>query len=224
MNPKDAVYPMLRSVVNSLAESDPSIRKMPDSMDPGTLLSEIGIDATNLPEILAELKERLAGKELKLGRLFDSEELNQSTVGELVGVVMSNLEGSPYRKIVVYVDDEEENLFVFKRRFQKKLDIVTFSDPREALAYIQSNPSVGLVITDEVMPGLGGNQLCDEVKKVKPFMKFILITGNPDQDDNLMYRTLRGSRFYDYLQKPVDFESRGEEILNTITGLIEFNW
>jgi DNA-binding NtrC family response regulator len=81
-----------------------------------------------------------------------------------------------------------------------------------------------LVITDEVMPKLSGNELCDAVKKSKPNLKFILITGNPNHDSDLMYLTLRKNRFYEFINKPVDFENKAEEYFSMIQSLIEFDW
>src|SRR5690606_37783 len=121
--------------------------------------------------------------------------------------------------LVVYVDDEEENLFVFRRKFGKRINLRTYSDPREALAFVLENPDVVLVLTDEVMPGMTGNQLCDEIHKSKPFLKLILITGNPGGDENLLHRSLRFGRFYDFINKPLDFEKRGEdyfEVMNKV--------
>ena len=79
-----------------------------------------------------------------------------------------------------------------------------------------------LVITDEVMPGMSGNELCDAVHETKPLMKFILITGNPNSDGDLMYRALRRNRFFEFFNKPVDFESKGEEYLTLINRIIAF--
>jgi DNA-binding NtrC family response regulator len=127
----------------------------------------------------------------------------------------------PYRNpIVVYVDDDPDCLFIFERKFGRRLHLKMFTQPKEALAFILASPEVALVITDEVMPGLSGNQLAEELMKYKPNMKIILITGNPNHDADLMYNSLRRGRFYEFIQKPVDFESRGEEYYNLIQGLI----
>jgi DNA-binding NtrC family response regulator len=126
--------------------------------------------------------------------------------------------------MVVYVDDEEENLFIFKRKFGKKLNLNTFSDPIKALEFIQNSEDVRLVITDEVMPKMSGNELCDRVHLTKPLLRFVLITGNPNSDGDLMYRALRKNRFYEFINKPVDFDTKGDEYLGMIQGLLNFNW
>jgi CheY-like chemotaxis protein len=224
MNRQDRIYEILRDVVNSHSERDPGITPLPAVMAGERKLTELGIDITTLPEIARDLKDRLGGKDLRLDHLYNTEEMNLCSISGFLSILEASLSPSIDRNLVVYVDDEEENIFVFKRQFGKSLNLKTFTNPTEALRFIKSNEEVGLVITDEVMPGLRGNELCDEVQKVKPNMKFILITGNPNQDADLMYSSLRGNRFFDFLQKPVDFSARGGEILNMIQGIIHFSW
>ena len=48
--------------------------------------------------------------------------------------------------MVVYVDDEEENLFIFKRRFGKDFPIKTFSDPHEALSFIKVSAAMNFPV------------------------------------------------------------------------------
>jgi hypothetical protein len=51
-------------------------------------------------------------------------------------------------------------------------------------------------------------------------MKFILITGNPNSDDDLMYRSLRKSRFYEFINKPIDLEKKGDEYLKMFQDIV----
>lgn len=147
-----------------------------------------------------------------------------TTLRHLIDHVTSSLSYHVSSPEVVYVDDEEENLFIFKRKFGKKIGLVTFSDPVAAKNYILSAPNVVLVLTDEVMPILTGNQLRDQVHQKKPYLKFILITGNPGHDQDLMYRTLRGDRFFDFFLKPLDLEGKGEEYLQVISQVLNGNF
>jgi DNA-binding NtrC family response regulator len=155
---------------------------------------------------------------------LSQETLNSLNLGQFLGILSEALLPAGRTPVVVYVDDEEENIFVFKRKYGKRLNLQTFTDPLQALAFIHSDPNVTLVITDEVMPKLSGNGLCDEVHKVKPAVKFILITGNPNSDEDLMYNSLRRNRFYEFINKPVDFEGKGEEYFNMIQSLMLFEW
>jgi CheY-like chemotaxis protein len=218
------VYSILRDIVGTFALSDPQIKTLPESINSGELVSQFGLDIVSLPEILEEFQNRFQGKDLRLGDLLSPETLNALTLGRLLVELSRSLKATNQNRITVYVDDEEENLFVFKRKFGRQLRLQTFTDPVEALTFICNTPDVGLIITDEVMPKLSGSMLCEEVKKVKPNLKFILITGNPNHDNDLLYTSLRKNRFYEFINKPVDFDAKGEEYLAMIQGLLDFDW
>jgi DNA-binding NtrC family response regulator len=167
-----------------------------------------------------DLEERLDGRRLDMENFLVPEAFYDVTIGQILDYIEDRVALRRKKSIVVYVDDEEENLFIFRRKFGKDFNLKLFSDPQEALEFIKSNNNVALVITDEVMPGLRGNKLCEEVRKAKPFMKFILITGNPENDENLMYKSLRRGRFYEFIQKPVDFDGKRDEYLELINSII----
>lgn len=220
----ESLYRMIRDISAGMAAKDSGLRPLPESIDPDALLADMGLDLAALPDLATELKKRLGNRDLGLERIIDPATINGLTVGRFLERVRSSLLSSADRPLIVYVDDEIQNLFVFTRKFGKRLNLKTFTDPEEALAFIKAEDSVALVITDEVMPKMTGNKLCDEVQKVKPKMKFVLITGNPNNDEDLLYKTLRRNRFYEFLNKPLDLEGKGEEYFNMIEGLITYDW
>ena len=209
-------YEILKEIIVSLAARGEKVKPLPDAMQPEATLDQSGVDLIAFSEISEELHRRFNGKDFHLASFLVPDEYYYLTVGKFVNLVSSAFKTAAKGKEVVYVDDEEENLFVLKRKLGKRLNLVTFTNSSEALDYIRKSENVGLVITDEVMPNLSGNQLCDEVHKTKPLMKFILITGNPNNDDDLMYRALRKNRFYEFFNKPLDFDKRGEEYFEMI--------
>jgi CheY-like chemotaxis protein len=205
------LYGIIKEIIAKLSSRDPSYSALPETLDPETSLDDLGLDITTLPEVVADLESRLGGRDLKLGGILNPSDLNTMSIGDLLKQVGLSLAAGRKNPITVYVDDEEENIFVFKRKYGKRLNLKTFTSPTEALAFIKASDDVALVITDEVMPGMGGNELCDAVHAFKPLMKFVLMTGNPNSDGDLMYRSLSRNRFYDFINKPVDFEKKGEE-------------
>jgi CheY-like chemotaxis protein len=220
MNRED-IYLLLRSAVEDIRKEDDEIESLPlELSEEDKLLSSYNFDISSLGQLQRLIESRLDGRNLNFECFMIPENFYKFTIKNILDEISNVTAPVQKNPIVVYVDDEEENLFIFKRKFSKDLNIKTFTNPAEALAFIVSNQDVALVITDEVMPGLKGNQLCDEVHKVKPFMKFILITGNPENDSDLMYNTLRKNRFFEFFQKPVDFDKKREEYLNMIKGII----
>lgn len=216
----EEIYEVVRNIVTSDTSFGETSANLPSKLDRSVPLSDLGLDVVTLPDLIHELKRRLDGKDLGLDDLLGPEEMNTATLGILVDRIASSFKPDSADPIVVYVDDEEENLFIFKRKFGKRLNLKTFSDSREAAEFIIANGDVRLVITDEVMPNLSGNELCDLVHKSKPFMKFILITGNPNSDGDLMYKSLRKNRFFEFINKPLDLEGKGDEYFGTIASLI----
>lgn len=221
---RDEIYKVLQTISVELSTSDDTIQQLPQNPSWASSLEELQIDILSAQEYLQILESRIPSKLFRVPPGL----IEKLHTFENLGVFCDYLIGKGFQKRkdleVVYVDDEPENLFIFKRKYGKRLNLKTFENPIEALEYILKNPKVGLVITDEVMPKLSGNELCDAVKKSKPNLKFILITGNPNHDSDLMYLTLRKNRFYEFINKPVDFENKAEEYFSMIQGLVEFDW
>ena len=212
------IYDVLRSIVECLSRGNHAFPPLPDAFDPEASIRSLGLDQRTLPPILEELRVRLEGRDVRLD--LSPEDFATLRLKPLILKIHAKIKNPAQHPVVVYVDDEEENLFVFKRWFGKELNLATFTSSPAALAYIRSEASVGLVITDEVMPELSGNALCTAVHRFKPFLKFILITGNPNQDQDLLYNSLRYNRFYEFLSKPLDFQKQGKEYLALIKSLV----
>jgi CheY-like chemotaxis protein len=213
-------YDILKEITQSMALRGEHIKSLPEARSQDQPLEASGIDLIAFSDITEELKQRFQGKNFHLDQYLLPEEFRYLTMGKLLSLITNSFVTSVRNPQLVYVDDEEENLFIFKRKFGNKVNLKTFGDPLAALAYIKSEESVSLVITDEVMPVMGGNALCDEVHKAKPMLKFILLTGNPNNDDDLLYRSLRQSRFYEFISKPVDLDGKGGEYLKMFQDIL----
>lgn len=226
---QDRVLDILREVFAKLARENPSFSPQPPTLDADTPLDALRINESNIAEVAKELRHRLGGIALNVEMMYLMQKGFQSTaagtnryrtLGDMASHIQASLHHGIPNPLVVYVDDEEENLFVFRRKYGKRFNLRTYSNPAEALAFILDNPEVVLVLTDEVMPGMTGNQLCDNIHKSKPFLKLILITGNPGGDENLLHRSLRFGRFYDFINKPLDFERKGEEYFEVMDRVL----
>jgi len=224
---------VLREAFVGLSRTNTGIKAPKENFSEATELAELGITESNIGDLGEELRARLGGVALNVELLWrmhhqskvpTSAESSYTNIGAMLRHIKSNLTHGIVEPMVVYVDDEEENIFIFRRKFSKQLKIKAFCDPFEALEFIKNEPSVTLVLTDEFMPGMRGNDLCDAVHNIKPLIKFILITGNPSGDDNLMHRTLRHGRFQDFFNKPLDLENKGDIYLQSITECLNGAW
>jgi CheY-like chemotaxis protein len=215
---------VVQDVFLSLQSRGAIMRDFSSPPNESQLVSDFGLDLVAFSDFKDELENRLGGRDLDLTRFLIPEEFNTLTLRALLAHIQSKSNLVLPQPLIVYVDDEEENLFVFRGKYGKRFNLKTFTDPLAALEFIRTDSNVVLVITDEVMPNLSGNMLCDEVQKVKPAIKFILITGNPNNDHDLLYNSLRKNRFYEFISKPVDFEKKGEEYFQMIQGILHFSW
>lgn len=78
-------------------------------------------------------------------------------------------------------------------------DVATAANGEEALNLVRETP-FDTVVSDIMMPGIGGLELLREVKKITPSIGFVLITGYGNVRDAVTAMRHGAS---DYLQKPV---------------------
>ena len=109
--------------------------------------------------------------------------------------------GSPPRFLLV--DDEKEFVQTLSDRLQTRdLDSVIAYDGEEALSYIEKDePDV--MVLDLKMPGVNGMDVLRKVKKERPHVEVIILTGHGSEKDKATALELGA---FAYLEKPVDIE------------------
>ena len=110
---------------------------------------------------------------------------------------------------VLYIDDEINNLNSFKAAFRRDFEIYTASSAKEGRK-ILDNYEIGVIITDQRMPGTLGTELLAQVVKEYPDQIRILLTGFSDID--AIKDAINRGQIYHYLQKPWN----DEEVKKTI--------
>ncbi len=107
---------------------------------------------------------------------------------------------NPQERILI-VDDEAEVRSILLRYLENEgADCVSSPDAMDALNKIR-NQYFSLVISDVMMPGMSGMELLRLVKKQKPEMAFIMITGL--MDIHTAVESLRIGA-YDFITKPFE--------------------
>jgi len=99
---------------------------------------------------------------------------------------------------LLFVDDEEINLLLFKMSFSGHYNIMTTDSPLKALEMIKEN-NIKVVITDYKMPVMNGMELILEIKKIQPKIIFIILSGYFEAEVNLEREMI-----YKYVMKPWD--------------------
>ena len=84
---------------------------------------------------------------------------------------------------VLFVDDERDLTGIAQRGLGRfGYNVRVFNEPREALAVFRAEPNgFDVVITDMTMPGLTGDVLATEIKRLRPDIPIILVTGYSDK-------------------------------------------
>jgi len=100
---------------------------------------------------------------------------------------------------VLYVDDEINNLNSFKAAFRRDFDIYTAHSAREGRKILDTN-EIGVIITDQRMPGMTGIEFLESIIPVYPDTIRILLTGFSDM--NAVMDAINRGQVYKYLVKP----------------------
>jgi len=111
-----------------------------------------------------------------------------------------NRENMPENKItVLYVDDEENNLFSFKATFRIKYNVLIALSGDEALKILEAN-RVHIIITDQRMPEMTGVEFLERVLERYPDPMRILLTGYADM--GAVVDAVNKGKIFHYLAKP----------------------
>lgn len=126
--------------------------------------------------------------------------------------------GYDYRRYaILYVDDEERTLKNFRKAFENEFSVVTASSVREALQVIdERGDKVGVVITDQRMPGATGVDLLGKLRQSRPQIVRILATAYADIESAI--GAVNSGAIYKYVVKPWDLQ----ELHGTLLRAVEF--
>jgi response regulator RpfG family c-di-GMP phosphodiesterase len=115
---------------------------------------------------------------------------------------------------ILYVDDEENNLFSFKATFRIKYKVLVAISGEEALKILEAK-KVHVIITDQRMPEMTGVDFLEKVLEKFPDPMRILLTGYADM--NAVVDAVNKGKIFHYLAKPWN----EEELDMTITRAYE---
>ncbi|MCK4887997.1 MAG: response regulator transcription factor [Planctomycetes bacterium] len=105
------------------------------------------------------------------------------------------------KKRIFFVDDEPQIRKIVQRTIERHgYDVICFEDGMSCLDEL----SVGdcdLLITDVNMPGLDGIELLEKVKKIRPLLDVLIVTGYGDIP--MAVRAVKNGA-YDFIEKPLD--------------------
>jgi len=102
---------------------------------------------------------------------------------------------------ILYVDDESDNLVVFKAAFRRHYNIYTANSAKEGMA-ILSQFDIQLIITDQRMPGITGVEFLKSAVRKHPKLIRMILTGYSDIE--VVIQSINQGHVYRYITKPWD--------------------
>lgn len=102
---------------------------------------------------------------------------------------------------ILYVDDEEINLRVFKTTFEDEFVVFTAKSGDEGVKIFEEN-EIDLIITDQRMPQMTGVEFLKKIIDLNPEPNRILLTGFSDIE--ALSSAVNEGKIYQYINKPWD--------------------
>jgi two-component system cell cycle sensor histidine kinase/response regulator CckA len=116
--------------------------------------------------------------------------------------------------ILLVDDDKDVREFLGQVLLTEGYSVIQASSGHQAWErFVQNQDDFDLVITDIVMPGLLGSDLAARILEIKPFMKFLFISGNAPPKSTL--EMIEGKNF---LSKPFKVSELFDAIQHVLTG------
>ncbi|MDA8164103.1 MAG: response regulator [Desulfobacteraceae bacterium] len=117
---------------------------------------------------------------------------------------------------IMVVDDVEDAALVVRRILEKKGHVVAaFTDEDEALRHAAAE-EIDLAVLDVKLRKLEGIDVLAELKKLRPAVKVILLTGYPTPEGERRARTLGVAA---YCVKPIDKQELEEKVEEALGGV-----
>src|ERR1700761_8971977 len=101
---------------------------------------------------------------------------------------------------ILYVDDEQDNLVGFKASLRYDYTVFTALNVAQGIEYLNSNPDIKVVISDQRMPGKTGVGFFEEIRTSHPLPVRILLTAYADID--AIIGAINKGNIFRYVRKP----------------------
>ena len=112
---------------------------------------------------------------------------------------LDKTEITEFKAPILYVDDEESNLRIFKTTFKRHYQVFTALSGAEGLEILAEN-EIHLIITDQKMPKMTGIEFLERVLPLYPDPIRIILTGFSDVE--AIIKAINTGSVYRYITKP----------------------
>jgi CheY-like chemotaxis protein len=119
---------------------------------------------------------------------------------------MLNTQSNPVG--ILYIDDEEKALKYFRMAFGQKYKVFTATSGPEGLEILRKEAdAIGIVISDQRMPGMLGAEVLGQVRSDFPHIVRLLTTAYSDLDSAI--QAVNKGHIYQYVVKPWEIPDLG---------------
>jgi DNA-binding NtrC family response regulator len=116
---------------------------------------------------------------------------------------------------ILVLDDELDAVVLIKRLFEQKgHQVFGFTEEEEAIAHARAN-KVDLAIIDIRLKKILGVEVLEELKKISPQIRAVMLTGYPTLESAQKAFELGVS---EYLVKPIDIDELEEKVENILSS------
>src|ERR1700740_2896774 len=112
---------------------------------------------------------------------------------------------------ILYVDDEENNLYAFRAYFRKEYEVYTAQNASDAFLVLEKN-HISIIISDQRMPAMTGIEFLEKTIKKYPDCLRVLITAYADMD--LVIEAVNRGQINKFIQKPWNWDELSLTIKN----------
>jgi PAS domain S-box-containing protein len=143
--------------------------------------------------------------EVKVGTTFDLY-LPALSIAALTGIIPEETEPKAGEMETILVVEDDDAMREALAEMLKLMNYIALcaKDGREALEIFESEPSIDLVLSDLVMPEMGGVALYSILKEKYPDVKMVVMTGYPLAEKG---KDLLEQGIVAWLQKPLDSDT-----------------
>ncbi len=116
--------------------------------------------------------------------------------------------------ILLVEDEEAVRSFAARALRMRGYDVLEASGGEEALEIVQSGADIHLIVTDVVMPNMDGPTMVKHVKKLKPELPVIFMSGYAEE----AFRRDEGSGDIHFLPKPFGLKQLAAKVKDVLSG------
>ena len=108
---------------------------------------------------------------------------------------------------ILYIDDEEINLRLFKINLGKKYDVIPSSSGQEGIKILEECDDIPIVVTDVRMPHMSGIEFIKTARELHPTLVFFILSGHDitEEIENLVELGV----IKKYFRKPFNLKEMG---------------